>query len=447
MSLPVVAIVGRPNVGKSALFNRLLRRRLAIVEETPGLTRDRLYAECEWQGRTFRLVDTGGLISGKAEALPAEVRRQAMRAIGEADVLLLVVDARAGVLPEDTEAADVLRQTHKPVLLVANKVDHPSHVAGIYEFHALGLGEPLAVSAVHGDGTGDLLDEVVALLPPAAEDAPEVPGTRVAVIGRPNVGKSSLVNAILGEERVIVAEQPGTTRDAVDTHLEFDGRPFIFVDTAGLRRPSRVDEDIERYSISRTRTAIARAGVCILVVDATEGVADQDQHIARDVVEAGRALVVALNKWDLVPDDRKVQDQIRRHVRHALRFVAFAPERSVSAKNGAGVRDLLKMTARVADAYNLRVATGPLNRAVGAAEEHTPPPADSRGRRLKILYVTQPRAAPPTIVLFVNDPTLMPETYLRYLDRALRQVFPLEGTPVRFQMRARSRRGEIERGP
>jgi GTP-binding protein len=435
---PVVAIVGRPNVGKSALFNRLLGRRQAIVEETPGLTRDRLYAECTWGGRTFLLVDTGGLVLREKGELPEEVRRQTLRAIEEADVLVLVVDARAGLLPGDAEAAEVLRQARKPVLLVANKVDHQAHLEGVYEFHALGLGEPLAVSALHGTGTGDLLDEVTALLPPE-EAAPPPPGTRVAVVGRPNVGKSSLVNAILGEDRVIVAEAPGTTRDAVDTHLEYRGCPLTIVDTAGLRRPARVEDAIERYSVSRTRAALERAEVAVLVLDAGEGASDQDQRIARDIVQAGRALVVALNKWDLVPPQRRVQEEIRRRVRHALRFAAHAPLCAVSAKQRSGIAPLLDAVIRAARAHALRVATGPLNRAVEAAEAATPPPADPRGRRAKILYATQVRSGPPTFVLFVNDPDLMPEHYLRYLERALREAFPLEGTPLRFVLRGRGR--------
>lgn len=440
MSLPVVAIVGRPNVGKSELFNRLIGRRLAIVEETPRLTRDRLYAECQWEGRFFLLADTGGLVSGKAEALLADVRRQTLRAIEEADVLLIVVDARAGPLPEDTEVAAVLREARKPVLLVANKVDDPKHTTAIYEFHALGLGEPLAVSARHGLGTGDLLDEVVALLPEVGEGEGEATGTRVAVVGRPNVGKSSLVNALLGEERVIVAASPGTTRDAVDTHLEFGGRSFVLVDTAGLRRPSRVDGAIERYSVSRTRMAIERADVAILVLDAAQGVADQDQHIARAIADAGRGLTVALNKWDLIEDPR-AQEQVRRRVRHGLRFVPYASLVPVSAKQGTGIHDLLVMTGRVADAYAMRIATGPLNRIVEGATEATPPPADGRGRYVRILYATQVAASPPTCVLFVNDPALMPATYLRYLERTLREAFPLVGVPIRFVLRGRPQPG------
>lgn len=440
MSLPVVAIVGRPNVGKSELFNRLIGRRLAIVEETPRLTRDRLYAECQWEGRFFLLADTGGLVSGKAEALLADVRRQTLRAIEEADVLLMVVDARAGPLPEDTEVAAVLREARKPVLLVANKVDDPKHTTAIYEFHALGLGEPLAVSARHGLGTGDLLDEVVALLPEVGEGEGEATGTRVAVVGRPNVGKSSLVNALLGEERVIVAASPGTTRDAVDTHLEFGGRSFVLVDTAGLRRPSRVDGAIERYSVSRTRMAIERADVAILVLDAAQGVADQDQHIARAIADAGRGLTVALNKWDLIEDPR-AQEQVRRRVRHGLRFVPYASLVPVSAKQGTGIHDLLVMTGRVADAYAMRIATGPLNRIVEGATEATPPPADGRGRYVRILYATQVAASPPTCVLFVNDPALMPATYLRYLERTLREAFPLVGVPIRFVLRGRPQPG------
>lgn len=440
MSLPVVAIVGRPNVGKSELFNRLIGRRLAIVEETPRLTRDRLYAECQWEGRSFMLADTGGLVSGKAEALLADVRRQTLRAIEEADVLLIVVDARAGPLPEDTEVAAVLREARKPVLLVANKVDDPKHTTAIYEFHALGLGEPLAVSARHGLGTGDLLDEVVALLPEVGEGEGEATGTRVAVVGRPNVGKSSLVNALLGEERVIVAASPGTTRDAVDTHLEFGGRSFVLVDTAGLRRPSRVDGAIERYSVSRTRMAIERADVAILVLDAAQGVADQDQHIARAIADAGRGLTVALNKWDLIEDPR-AQEQVRRRVRHGLRFVPYASLVPVSATQGTGIHDLLVMTGRVADAYAMRIATGPLNRIVEGATEATPPPADGRGRCVRILYATQVAASPPTCVLFVNDPALMPATYLRYLERTLREAFPLVGVPIRFVLRGRPQPG------
>ncbi len=355
----------------------------------------------------------------------------------EADLLLFVVDARAGLLPQDAEAAEVLRQARRPVLLVANKVDDPKHESGIYEFAALGLGDPLPVSARHGRGTGDLLDEVVALLPPPGEAPQEGGATRVAVVGRPNVGKSSLVNAILGTDRVLVADEPGTTRDAVDTHLTIAGRPFVFVDTAGLRRQARVEDRIEYFSVTRTRAALARADVVVLVLDASAGVADQDQRIAREVSDAGRGLIVALNKWDLVPTDTRAQDGLARRVAHALRFVAYAPVVRISAKERTGIDDLVTAVNRVADAYVTRVPTGPLNRAVEEAESSTPPPADARGRRLKILYATQAQTAPPTFVLFVNDPRLMPPAYLRYLERSLRQIFPLEGTPIRFVLRAR----------
>lgn len=443
MARPVVAIVGRPNVGKSALFNRLIGRRQAIVEETPGLTRDRLYAPVEWNGRAFLLVDTGGLRSDEdrgADAVGRAVREQTLRAVEEAAVLLFVVDAQSGWLPEDAEVAHLLRQTRKPVLLVANKVDGPEQEAAAHEFHALGLGAPLPVSALHGRGVGDLLDEVVALLPPVDDAGEAAAATRVAVVGRPNVGKSSLVNAVLGEERVVVAPEPGTTRDAVDTVVQIGGAPYVLVDTAGLRRPARVGAPVERYSVSRTRRALERADVAVLVVDAAEGVTDQDQRIARQIAASERGLVVALNKWDLVADDRERAAEVRRAAAHALRFVAYAPQVPVSATARTGLDALLEALGRVAEAYTTRVPTGPLNRVIEAAEAAAPPPADHRGRRAKILYATQPHARPPTIVLFVNDPARLPESYLRYLERALRDSFPFPGAPIRFELRARTRK-------
>jgi len=439
--LPVVAIVGRPNVGKSALFNRLVGRRVAIVEDVPGVTRDRLYAETAWRERRFAVVDTGGLISDATEGLAARVRAQATQAAAEADVVLLVVDAHDGLVPEDQAVADVVRRTGAPVLVVANKVDDPAREPAVAEFYALGFGDPLPVSALHGRGVGDLLDAVVALLPPvvpaAAPEAPAPPA--VAIVGRPNVGKSSLVNAILGEERVVVDTAPGTTRDAVDTVLERDGQRLVLIDTAGLRRPSRVHEAVEAYGVARTRRAVGRAQVAVLVLDAAEPVADQDQHIARQIAEAGCGLVVALNKWDLVAATPRRDPRRERAVRHALRFVPYAPLVVTSAVRGWGIATLLEMVERVATAYRARIPTGVLNRIVGDAVRRTPPPADAAGRRLRIYYATQPESAPPRIVLFVNEPQRMSEAYQRYLERAIRQAHPLPGVPLRFVLR---RRGE-----
>src|SRR5579883_2608813 len=402
--LPVVAIVGRPNVGKSALFNRLLARRVAIVEALPGLTRDRLEDTCRWADREFTLVDTGGLVPGSAEPLAAQVRRQAERAIAEADVILLVVDCLAGLTPQDEEVADLLRRASKPVLLVANKADGPMQRSQAYEFHALGLGAPFVVSALHGLGIGEVLDAVVAVLPPAAGAAPPQDAVRVAVIGRPNVGKSSLVNALVGEDRVVVDPRPGTTRDAVDTPFVYRGRPLVLIDTAGLRRRSRVDTGVEYYSVQRTRRALARADV-------------------------------AVNKWDLV---RSIPpSQVEAVVQQRLGFVGRVPLALTSALRRQGLEPLMDAVLRTAEARARRIATGPLNRAIEEAVRASSPPADRRGRRLHIYYATQTRTAPPTILLFVNDPDLWSEDYRRYVERRLRAAFSLEGTPIRWVLRSR----------
>ncbi len=434
-SRPTVAIIGRPNVGKSALFNRLLARRVAIVEDVPGLTRDRLQATCQWAGREFTLVDTGGLVPGTAEPLTAQVRRQAQRAIADAHVVLFVVDTPTGLTSHDEEIAELLRRSGRPVVLVANKVDAPAAAAGAYEFHALGLGDPVMVSAVHGLGIGDLLDAVVALLPDAGAGPAAAEAVRVAVLGRPNVGKSSLVNALLGEERVVVDPRPGTTRDAVDTPLVYDGRPVVLIDTAGLRRRSRVEERVEFYSTRRTYEALARADVAVLVVDATEGITDQDQRIARIVYEAGRALVVAINKWDLLTG--YTPDQVTRVAQTRLRFLGAVPVSLTSALRHDGIDSLMRAVFRAAAAYTTRIPTGPLNRVIAQAISTTEPSADATGRRLHIYYATQPETRPPTIVLFVNAPRLMPTDYRRYLERRLRDAFDLAGTPIRWTLRGR----------
>ena len=443
--LPVVAIVGRQNVGKSSLFNRLLQRRLAIVEAVPGLTRDRLEAACEWRGRTFTLVDTGGLVLGRTEALTAAVRRQSERAIADAAVILFVVDASAGLLPQDEEIAGVLRRQARPVLLAANKTDTPAATANAAEFHALGLGDPIPVSATHGLGTGDLLDAVVDALFGASSAAPdassasqgpvESAAARVAFIGRPNVGKSSLVNALLGQDRVVVDDRPGTTRDAVDTTLTYDGRPVVLIDTAGLRRRTRVAEPVEYYSTRRTHQALARTDVAVLVIDATEGITDQDQRIARETYEMGRGMVVAVNKWDLLQG--YTVDQVERVARARLRFLAGVPICPTSAIRREGIDSLMAAVLRTAQIRASRIPTGPLNRALAEAIAASEPAADSRGHRLHVYYATQPESAPPTIVLFVNDPRLMTPDYQRYLERRIRSAFDLAGTPIRWTLRGR----------
>ncbi|MBI4279069.1 MAG: ribosome biogenesis GTPase Der [Armatimonadetes bacterium] len=439
MRLPVVAIVGRPNVGKSALLNRLAHRQAAIVEDAPGMTRDRLYAECEWEGRRFLAVDTGGFLSQTDDPLLTRVRDQAQRAVREADLTLLVVDARQGVTPEDEAIAQWLRTLNATVLLVANKVEGPRQALDAQEFFALGLGEPFPVSALHGLGTGDLLSEILIHLP--EEGTPEeTPVARVAIVGRPNVGKSSLVNAIVGEERVIVDDRPGTTRDAVDTFLRRDDRPLALIDTAGLRRPPRVTASVERHSVGRALHAIKRADITVLVVDAAEGITDQERRIVRVVERQGCGLVVAVNKWDKVSDAPRATARARNQVREALRGAAYARIVFTSAAKGWGIAELLDAVTAAMESYSSRVGTGPLNRWLEEAEAANAPSANRVGRRVKILYATQAQTRPPTIILFVNDPTLMPDQYLRYLERRLRQALPLEGTPIRFQLRARRQR-------
>ena len=435
MAQTAVAIVGRPNVGKSALFNRLLGRRQAIVSDVPGVTRDRLETRCEWGGREFTLVDTGGLVPGDREPLSVQVRQQAERAIREAQVVLFVVDAAAGLTPQDAEIAEVLRRSQHPVMVVANKVDSPALEPAVHEFHALGLGEPLAVSATHGLGIGELLDAVVAIVPERGGEADRPDAVRIAFLGRPNVGKSSLVNAIVGEKRVIVDSRPGTTRDPIDTHLDYDGRPMVLVDTAGLRRRSRVDEPVEFYSTRRAYDALARADVAVLVIDAVEGVTDQDQRIARTAFDAGRAVVIAVNKWDLL--EGHTPQQVRAVAQHRLRFLGPLLLCLTVAVRRQGIGDLMSAILRAAAAHAMRIPTGPLNRLMEDAAAANPAPTDRRGRRLQIYYATQPQTKPPTIVLFVNDPALCPPEYRRYLEGRLRAAYDLSGTPVRWTLRRR----------
>jgi len=433
---PVVAIVGRPNVGKSTLFNRIVGGRVAIVEGHPGVTRDRLYQDAEWSGRSFALVDTGGLDFQEDGEIIRGVRRQAELAINEADLVLFLVDARAGLNPDDEEVALTIRRTGKPCILVVNKVENFMNTDQIFEFYKLGLGDPIPVSAAEGLNTGDLLDRLVELLPPSEEEeyAPDV--IKIAVIGRPNVGKSSLVNAILGEDRVIVSNVPGTTRDAIDTPFDRDGKRYVVIDTAGMRKKNRIDYPTERYSVIRALRAVDRCDVVLVVLDATAGVTEQDKRITGYAHEAGRAMIVVLNKWDLVEKDHKTMDQFTKTMRQELGFVQYAPLIFISALTGQRVPKVLDLVDYVAEHHATRISTPNLNNLVREAVQQNPPPVD-KTRKLKILYVTQGGVKPPKFIFFVNDPELMHFSYSRYLENQIRAAYGFEGTPIRFVLRKR----------
>lgn len=437
LSLPVVAIVGRPNVGKSALFNRIAGGRIALVEDIPGTTRDRVYAQTEWRGRAFRLVDTGGLeAEGRFSDL---VRRQVEAAIAEASVILFGVDAKEGLTAADLEVAELLRRTDRPVLLLANKVENVEREQSAVQFYELGLGEPIPVSAHHGRGVADVLDIVVSILPPPAGERPAeaTDSLRIAIVGRPNVGKSMLVNAILGEDRVIVSQIPGTTRDAVDTPLLFEGKPVILIDTAGLRQPGKQGKGIERHAALRSRRAIERADVAFVVFDLSEGFTAQDAHIVGYVLEAAKGLVVVGNKWDLVRGvEGFTRERIAQAVRARLRFVPWASLAIVSALEGTGVRELLTEAWRIREERKRRVDTGPLNQTIRRAIAERPPPS-VRGKRAKVLYVTQPEVDPPTFVFFVNDPAAVHFSYRRFLENTIRRAFGFDGTAIRLVFRGR----------
>ncbi len=441
MALPIVAIVGRPNVGKSTLFNKLVGARLSIVDDTPGVTRDRIYGECEWSGRTFLLVGTGGIEPFSEDVILSQMRRQAELAIDSADVIILVTDIRAGVVATDAEVAQMLQKSGKPIILCVNKCDAVGETpAEFYEFYNLGLGDPVAVSSVHGHGTGDLLDEVLRYLPAAAQDEPEQDDRiRVAVIGKPNVGKSSLVNAICGENRMIVSNIAGTTRDATDTEVENEYGKFVFIDTAGLRRKSRVDNAIEKYSVIRARMAVERAQVCVIMIDATEGFTEQDSKVAGIAHEQGKACIIAVNKWDAVEKDGKTMDSYRKKLMDDFSFMSYAPIIFISAKTGQRLGRLFELIKYVDDQNAMRIKTGRLNEILAAATTRVQPPTD-KGRRLKIYYMTQPSTRPPTFVCFVNRKDLFHYSYQRYLDNQVREVFGLEGTPTRWIIREREQK-------
>ena len=435
MSKPLVAIVGRPNVGKSMLFNKLCGKRLSIVEDTPGVTRDRLYAECEWCGRKFDIVDTGGIEPTTDNEILSFMREQANIAINAADVIILVTDVRTGVTAADREVANMLLRSGKPTVLAVNKMDSTGQLdPAIYEFYELGMGDPIAVSAVHGHGTGDLLDECAKYFPPEEEHDDEDDRIRVAVIGKPNVGKSSLINHILGEKRVIVADMAGTTRDAVDTEFENKYGKYVFIDTAGIRRKSRVDERVEKFSVMRAQLAIERADVCLIMIDARDGVTEQDTKIAGMAHEAGKASIIVVNKWDLVEKETGTLEKIRKDVMRDLSFMSYAPVLFISAVTGQRTDRIFELVNFVNDQSHMRITTGMLNDVLADAQARVQPPTD-KGRRLKIYYMTQTGICPPNFVVFCNRKDLFHFSYQRYLENQIRAVFGLEGTPIRMVIR------------
>ncbi len=435
MAKPLVAIVGRPNVGKSMLFNRLVGQRLSIVEDTPGVTRDRLYAETEWCGRKFNMVDTGGIEPTTDSEILLFMREQAQIAINAADVIVLVTDIRTGVTAADKDVANMLLRSKKPVVLAVNKADSTGATdPAIYEFYALGLGDPIAVSAVHGHGTGDLLDACLAHFPEPDEAEEEDDSIKVAVIGKPNVGKSSLVNRVLGEKRVIVSDVAGTTRDAVDTPLENKYGKYVFIDTAGIRRKSRVDERVEKFSVMRAQLAIERADVCLIMIDARDGVTEQDTKIAGLAHEAGKASIIVVNKWDLVEKETGTMEKMRKDIMRDLSFMSYAPIIFISAMTGQRTDRIYELINFVNDQSNMRITTGMLNNVLADAQARVQPPTD-KGRRLKIYYMTQTGIKPPCFVIFCNSRELFHFSYQRYIENQIRAVFGLEGTPVRIVIR------------
>ena len=434
MSKPIVAVVGRPNVGKSTLFNKLCGQRLAIVEDTPGITRDRIFANCEWNGHDFLLVDTGGIEPKATEGILAHMREQAQIAIDTADCIIMVVDVRDGLTAADEDVAHMLRRSHKPIILAVNKCDKVGDAPmEMYEFYNLGFDEVMPISSVHGHGTGDLLDAVCAHLD-FSETVVEEDRIPVAIIGRPNVGKSSLTNRILGEQRVIVSNVAGTTRDAIDSYFENAQGKYNFIDTAGMRKKSRVDDNIEKYSVLRATMAIERSDVCLIMIDANDGVTEQDTKVAGLAHEAGKACIIVVNKWDAVEKDDKTMDRMREDIRRDLSFMTYAPIVFISALTGQRVNRLFELINYVNDQASMRITTGMLNSVLADAQTRVQPPTD-KGRRLKIYYMTQVGIKPPHFVVFCNDKKLFHFSYRRYLENQIRSVFGLEGTPVIMTIR------------
>ena len=443
MSRPLVAIVGRPNVGKSMLFNKLTGQRLSIVEDTPGVTRDRLYAPCEWRSRTFDLVDTGGIEPGTDDQILSFMREQAEIAIQNATVIIFVCDIKTGMTAADQDVANMLLRSRKPVVLAVNKMDQTGHTnPDIYEFYNLGLGDPYPISAVHGHGTGDILDACFEYFPEEDEEEEEDEVIKVALIGKPNVGKSSLTNRILGEERVIVSDVAGTTRDAVDSYFENEKGKYVLIDTAGMRKKSKVDDRIEKFSVLRATMAIERADVCLIMIDANEGVTEQDTKVAGLAHEAGKACIIVVNKWDAVEKDDKTMQRMTEDVRRDLSYMTYAPVVFLSALTGARVDKLFDVINRVVNQAALRISTGNLNSVLADAVTRVQPPTD-KGRRLKVYYMTQVGVKPPHFVIFCNDAKLFHFSYQRYIENQIRGVFGLEGTPIRITIRQKGDKEEL----
>ncbi len=439
MSKPIVAVVGRPNVGKSTLFNRLAGERISIVQDTPGVTRDRIYADVEWTGRKFTLIDTGGMEIGAEDVILKQILQQAEIAIETADVILFITDAKAGMTDDDKQVANMLRRTKKPVVLAVNKIDNVNRDSmNIYEFYELGIGDPIAISAGQALGLGDMLDEVISYFPENAEAEEEEEVIKVAIIGKPNVGKSSLINKILGEDRLIVSNIPGTTRDAIDTPIEIDGQKYVFIDTAGMRRKSKIKEEIERFSIIRAVAAVERCDVAILVIDANEGITDQDTKIAGIAHERGRAAIIAVNKWDAIEKNDKTMNKYLKDIGNELAYMPYAPRVFISALTGQRITRMLELIQTVHQNHSLRISTGVLNDVLIEATAMQQPPAD-KGRQLKLYYMTQVSIKPPTFVIFVNDRELFHFSYKRYIENQLREAFGFVGTPVHFIIREKGK--------
>lgn len=432
---PVVAVVGRPNVGKSTFFNKVAGRRISIIEDTPGVTRDRIYVDAEWCGREFTMIDTGGIEPNNNDVILSQMRSQAELAIDMADVIVFMVNVKEGMTAADKDVAGMLQKCGKPVILAANKVDNPGEPPlEMYEFYNLGIGDPWPVSSIHGLGVGDLLDEIVKYFPEEMEAEDESDIIHVAIVGKPNAGKSSLVNKILGEDRVIVSDIAGTTRDAIDTLYERDGKRYVLIDTAGMRKRGRINENVERYSVARALNAVDRADVCLIMVDASEGITEQDTKIAGYVHEAGKASIIVMNKWDLVEKETNTMKDFRNKAKEWFNFMMYAPSAFISAKIGLRIDDLFDMMDSAVEQNTKRISTGVLNDVLNEAVAAVQPPSD-KGKRLKIYYTTQADIKPPTFVLFVNDAKLAHYSYVRYLENQFRSRFGFEGTPIKFIIR------------